>query len=153
MLALGLVLVLAQADAAAAAPMSARSVPDVLVGLVEIARSGEAAPRAVLHLSGGGKVEGVVVDLSARGVLVRDETVSVHFVDVEDVVAVSVVSPSAAQKLAAPSPRTPSKVDVQKRAEELSRLLGEVLGGTPVKIDITWKNLESAQSLALVLSA
>lgn len=135
----------------------ARPVADVLVTLIEAQRLG-APTRVTITLEGGAQLSGVVADLSgARGggiVLLDGESV-VHVIDPASVIAVSAPTREA---LANASP-TPSKIDLQRRAEELGRASGEALGGTPLKFEIGWRGAgaaglpESGERLSVVASA
>lgn len=151
MIAILVVCVISQASAA----VEARPVTDVLVSLVETTRSGESGPRVTLTLEGGTQFSGVVADLSLAGVAVVDGEV-LHFVDPSAVVAVSVPSGSRAM---APASRAVTKLDVQRRAEDLARGLTELFGGAPVKVEIAWKGAgpaglaESGDGLAVVAAA
>ena len=132
MIAMLLIPVLAQAAA-----VEARGATDILVSLVEASRAGEAGAgtRVTLTLDGGTQLSGVVGDLSGTGVVLVDGEV-LHVIDPRAVIAVSL--PSASRALA-PITRTLSKVDVQRRAEDLARGLGDLFGGAPLKVEIAWK--------------
>ena len=156
-LAASIVLVLAQPAAGAPGAAVAMPVEDVLVRLVEMHRSGDTTASAVLHLDGGTRIEGRVVDLAGAGahatVLVHGS--ALHYVSAASIVSIAVAAPDASQRLAAPSGRLLSKVDVQRRVEELARIASDALGGgRPLKVEIVWKGLpESGEGLALVASA
>ena len=145
MTALALVLVMAQVEGAAPA---ARPVDDVLVRLVELSRTGD-GPKVSLFLEGGAQLSGEVRDLAGGTVLLVENDV-LHYVRAGGVIAVTVQSPGAVQKLAIPT-RTYSRVDVQKRAEELGRIVSESLGGAAFKIEIDSKLRDA--DLALVSAA
>lgn len=154
-----MVLLFAQ-PAADSPPTAAAALPveDVLVRLVEMHRNGESAASSVIHLDGGTQIEGRVVDVAGAGAdstaLVLDGS-AVHYVSTASIVSIAVSAPDAARQLAAPPTRVLSKVDVQRRAEELARAAGESLGaGAPLKVEILWKGLpESGDGLAVVASA
>ena len=137
------------------AVVEARPVSDVLVSLAELARGGDPGTSVTLTLEGGKQISGVVTDLSSGGLAVRDGE-TIHFVDPAAVVAVSV---SVASPAVTAVHRSVSKVDVQRRAEDLARGLTELLGGAPVKFEIAWKSAsapglgDSGDGLAVIAAA
>lgn len=137
-----------------AAFVEARPVTDALVTLIERSRAGETLPRVAIFLDGGPQVSGIVTDLSGNSLAVLDAEI-VHFVDVRSIIAVSIPANFAIGAAV----RAPSKVDVQRRAEDLARGLTELLGGAPVKVEIAWKSAsapglaDSGEGLAVLAAA
>lgn len=130
----------------------------VMAKLLQLRDRPASTPRVTLHLKSGRDLEGFIIDVSAKAVLLEraaasNQDVSAIYVDLVRIEAVTIHEAGAIALHPSFAPPAPTKAEVVKRAEELGKAVSQA-SGTRLAFEIVWRDVpESAESNRVLVQA